>query len=174
MTVANGSTILAADLNALTSLSLVLMRTDNRRLPGYAPLIFTFQNLINGTPAARRTARFVVPVNMLVDTLAVITSPATSSAATITATVSAGGILDDWAMEVTGTLDTVTKKQSRLLFDGTMTAKPGLNQSTTSRVVRLLPKGAIIDVTVSTTNALATMVATIVLCSRSSLARGIS
>jgi hypothetical protein len=88
--------------------------------------------------------------------------------------VSAGGILDDWAMEVTGTLDTVAKKQARLLFDGNMDAKPGLNQSTTSRVVRLLPKGAIIDVNVSTTNALATMVATIVLCSRSSLARGIS
>ena len=174
MTVANGSTILAADLNALTSASLALMRSDNRRLPGYAPVIFTFQGLINGTPPARRTARFVVPVNMLVDTLAVITSPATSSAATITATVSAGGILDDWAMEVTGTLDTVTKKQGRLLYDGTMLAKPGLNQSTTSRVVRLLPKGAIVDVTVSTTNALATMVATIVLCSRSSLARGIS
>jgi hypothetical protein len=111
---------------------------------------------------------------MLVDTLAVITTPATSAAATITARVSAGGILDDWAMEVTGTLDTIAKKQARLLFDGTMTAKPGLNQATTSRVVRLLPKGAIIDVNVSTTNALATMVATIVLCSRSSLARGIS
>lgn len=174
MTVANGTTILAADLNALTTTSLTSMRTDNRRLPGYAPLIFTFQGLVASTTAARRTARFVVPVNMLIDTLAIITSPATSSAATITATVSAGGILDDWSMTVTGTLDTVTKKQSRLLYDGTMLAKPGLNQSTTSRVVRLLPKGAIVDVNVSTTNALTSMVATIVLCSRSSLARGIS
>jgi hypothetical protein len=109
---------------------------------------------------------------MLVDTLAVITTPATSSAATITATVSAGGILDDWSMTVTGTLDTIAKKQARLLFDGTMEAKPGLNQATTSRVVRLLPKGAIVDVDVSTTNVLATMTATIILCCRARLARG--
>ena len=174
MTVANGSTILAADLNALTTTQLGLIQADNARLPGYAPVIFTFQGLVATTVPARRRARFIVPANMLVDTLAIITSPATSNTATITATVSAGGILDDFSMEVTGTLDTVTKKQSRLLYDGTMLAKPGLNQSTTSRVVRLLPKGAIVDVTVSTTNALATMVATIVLCSRSRLARGIS
>ena len=174
MTVANGSTILATDLNALTTTQLGLIQVDNARLPGYAPLIFTFHGLINGTPAARRTARFVVPVNMLVDTLAVITTPADSAASTITATVSAGGILDDWSMKVTGTLDTIAKKQSRLLYDGTMLAKPGLNQSTTSRVVRLLPKGAIVDVNVSTTNSLANMVVTIVLCSSSRLARGIS
>ena len=174
MTIANGSTILAADLNALTTTSLGLIQADNARLPGYAPIVFTFQGLVAGTVLARRKARFVVPVNMLIDTLAVITTPATSAAATITATVSAGGILDDWSMSVTGTLDTIAKKQARLLFDGTMLAKPGLNQSTTSRVVRLLPKGAIVDVEVVTTNALATMVATIVLCSRLRLARGVA
>jgi hypothetical protein len=172
MSITNGASIAAADLNALTTTQLGLIQADNARLPGYAPIIFTFQGLVSGVALARRRARFVVPVNMLVDTLAVITTPATSSAATITATVSAGGILDDWAMTVTGTLDTIAKKQARLLFDGTMEAKPGLDQATTSRVVRLLPKGSIVDVEVDTTNALTTMVATIVLCSRSRLARG--
>lgn len=174
MTIADGSLILAADLNALTLADLALLRTDNARLPGYHPLTFTFQGLLSSTAANKRKARFVVPYNMLVDTLAVMTTAANSSAATITARVSAGGILDDWAMEVTGTLDTVAKKQARLLYDGTMSAKPGLDQSTTSRVVRLLPKGAIVDVEVSTTNTLGTMVATIVLCSRIQLARGVS
>lgn len=174
MTIADGSLILAADLDALTLADLVLLQADNARLPGYHPLTFTFQGLVASTAANRRTARFVVPQNMLVDTLAVMTTAANSAAATITARVSAGGILDDWAMEVTGTLDTVAKKQARLLFDGTMSAKPGVDQATTSRVVRLLPKGAIVDVDVSTTNTLATMVATIVLCSRIHLARGLS
>lgn len=174
MTIADGSLILAADLNALTLADLVLLQADNARLPGYHPLTFTFQGLLSSTAANKRKARFVVPCNMLVDTLAVMTTAANSAAATITARVSAGGILDDWAMEVTGTLDTVAKKQTRLLYDGTMSAKPGLDQATTSRVVRLLPKGAIVDVEVSTTNTLGTMVATIVLCSRIHLARGVS
>lgn len=174
MTIADGSLILAADLDALTLADLALLQADNARLPGYHPLTFTFQGLMSTTAANKRKARFVVPQNMLVDTLAVMTTAANSAAATITARVSAGGILDDWAMEVTGTLDTVAKKQTRLLFDGTMSAKPGLNQSTTSRVVRLLPKGAIVDIDVSTTNTLGTMVATIVLCSRIQLARGLS
>ena len=175
MTIADGSLILAADLNALTLADLALLQADNARLPGYHPLTFTFQGLMSSTtPANRRKARFVVPQNMLVDTLAVMTTAANSAAATITARVSAGGILDDWAMEVTGTLDTVAKKQTRLLYDGTMSAKPGVDQATTSRVVRLLPKGAIVDVEVSTTNTLGTMVATIVLCSRIQLARGVS
>jgi hypothetical protein len=174
MAITNGSSITSADLNAMTTTSLGLIQIDNARLPGYAPLIFTFQNLTASTSLARRKARFVVPVNMLVDTLAIITTPATSSASTITATVSAGGILDDWAMAVTGTLDTIAKKQARLLFDGTMLAKPGLNQATTSRVVRLLPKGSIVDVEVSTTNAATAMCATIVICGRARLARGIA
>lgn len=174
MTIADGSLILAADLDALTLADLAILQADNARLPGYHPLTFTFQGLMSTTAANKRKARFVVPQNMLVDTLAVMTTAANSAAATITARVSAGGILDDWAMEVTGTLDTVAKKQTRLLFDGTMSAKPGLNQSTTSRVVRLLPKGAIVDIDVSTTNTLGTMVATIVLCSRIQLARGLS
>jgi hypothetical protein len=174
MTIADGSLILAADLDALTLADLVLLQADNARLPGYHPLTFTFQGLMSTTAANKRTARFVVPQNMLVDTLAVITTPANSAAATITATVSAGGILDDWSMAVTGTLDTVAKKQARLLFDGTMSAKPGLNQATTSRVVRLLPKGAIVDVEVSTTNTLGSMVATIIVCSRIQLARGLA
>lgn len=172
MSITNGQLITKADLDALTTTQLALLQADNARLPGYVPLVFTFQGLVASLAAARRTARFVAPVNLLVDTLAVITTPATSAAATITATVSAGGILDDWSMEVTGTLDTIAKKQARLLFDGTMDAKPGLNQATTSRVVRLLPKGAIVDVDVSTTNVLATMTATIILCCRSRLARG--
>lgn len=172
MAITNGSLITAADLNTMTTAALAILQADNARLPGYAPLVFTFQGLIATTVAARRRTRFVVPSNLLVDTLAVITTPANSAAATITATVSAGGILDDWSMTVTGTLDTVQKKQARLLYDGTMAAKPGLNQSTTSRVVRLLPKGAIVDVNISTTNTLATMVATIVLCCRCRLARG--
>lgn len=172
MAITNGNLITAADLNALTTTQLGIIQADNARLPGYAPLVFTFQGLINTTVAARRRARFVVPANLLVDTLAVITTPANSSAATITATVSAGGILDDWSMTVTGTLDTIAKKQARLLYDGTMAAKPGLNQATTSRVVRLLPKGAIVDVDISTTNTLATMVATVILCCRCRLARG--
>jgi hypothetical protein len=174
MTIADGSLILAADLDALTLADLVLLQADNARLPGYHPLTFTFQGLLSTTAANKRKARFVVPQNMLVDTLAVITTPANSAAATITATVSAGGILDDWSMSVTGALDTVAKKQARLLFDGTMSAKPGLNQATTSRVVRLLPKGAIVDVEVSTTNTLGTMVATIIVCSRIQLARGLA
>lgn len=174
MTIADGSLILAADLDALTLADLAILQADNARLPGYHPLTFTFQGLMSTTAANKRKARFVVPQNMLVDTLAVMTTAANSSTATITARVSAGGILDDWAMEVSGTLDTVAKKQTRLLYDGTMSAKPGLDQATTSRVVRLLPKGAIVDVEVSTTNTLGTMVATIILCSRIQLARGLS
>ena len=174
MTIADGSLILATDLDGLTLTELGLLRTDNARLPGYHPLTFTFQGLVDTTTANRRRATFVVPYNMLVDALSVITTPANSSASTITARVSAGGILDDWAMEVTGTLDTVAKKQTRLLYDGTMSAKPGLDQATTSRVVRLLPKGAIVDVTIETTNTLASMVATVILCSRIQMARGLS
>lgn len=167
MTVANGSIILAADLNTLVTPSLALMRTDNARLPGGVPFTMEFHGVTDVSP---RSCRIVIPVDMLVESIAVQTSAA-SAASTITVDVTGDGALPVFAMRVTGTTSAGLKKQSRLLFDNTMTANPGVSPETTSRVGRILPRGSTVDVFVTTSNTLATMIVQVVIVARSRLAR---
>lgn len=175
MTIVNGSTILAADLNAMALSSLALLQDDNARLPGAIPLTVEFHGLVASTDSYRRRARIVIPTDMLLESIIVQTSPANSAAATITVDLTGDGALPAFACRVTGTLGTAgVTKQGRLLFDNSMVANPGVTPELTSRVARLLPRGSTILLTVETTNTLNTMVAQVTLAGRSRLAREIA
>lgn len=174
MTIGNGSIVLAADLNAMALPALSLLQADNARLPGGAPISLCFPGLVAGLARYRTTKKIVIPVDMLVEAIAVQTSPATA-ASTITVDITGDGALPNFAMRVTGTLAAAgVTKQARLLFDGSQTnmAKGNVDPALTSRVPRLLSQGGTITVIVSTTNVLATMAAQVVIIGRSRLARG--
>lgn len=171
MSITNGSTILAADLNAMALPALVNTRVDNARLPGGVELMATLVGVVDTTPAYRSKVRVVVPVDMRVESVAVQCSPGTVGAVVVV-DVTGDGALPNFAMQVRATLTAGLAKAARLLFDNTMTANPGVTPSLTSRVGRLLTRGSTITITVtSATNVVATMVTQVVIVGRSSHAR---
>ena len=171
MTIANGSTILQADLNAMSALSLSKARLDNARLSGGIPLTVTFHGLVASTPVYASKSRIVIPVDMLVDSLVVLISPGTATT-TVTVDVTGDGALPNFAMRIIGTVDAgVAVLPARLLFDNNMSANPGVSPQLTSRVARLLPRGSTILITATTTNIVATMSVQVTLAGRSRLAR---
>ena len=171
MTIANGSTILAADLNTMAQPALVNTRVDNTRLPGGVEFIATLVGVVATTPSYRSKVRVVVPVDMRVESIALQTSPGTVGAV-VTVDVTGDGALPNFAMRSQVTLTAGLAKSSRRFFDNTMAANPGVNPELTSRVGRLLPRGSTITITVSApANLLATMVTQVVIIGRSNLAR---
>lgn len=86
MTIANGQAILAADLNALWATGLASLRTDNAGLPLGHELAFSFAGIVATTPAYKRKAVFVAPVDSYLETLAVQSSGCTA-ASTVTVTL---------------------------------------------------------------------------------------
>lgn len=166
-----GFPVEADDLNGMTSGAIEDIRSDNAALPGIVELSATFPGLVTSTPVYCRKQRIVIPCDMLVESLCVATGPATSGASTITVLVTGDGALPNFAMKVTGTLNVGRLKQNRLLFDNTLLANQDVTPELTSRVMRLLPKGSTIFVTVETTNALNTMQAQVLIAGRSFLAR---
>lgn len=171
MTIANGQPVIAAELNNLNGADMENLRGDNERSPGGVLFHCQFPGLVASTPARRSKRVLVIPVDMYVDSLAVQTTPGTA-ASTISVEVTGDGALPNFAMRLEGVLSsTLVKKHPRLLFDNNLSAKPGVDPALTSRVMRLLPKGSTITITVSTTNAVATMECQVTLCGRSYFAR---
>lgn len=172
MAIANGSPVLAADLNALGGASRVAMQTVMQRLPGALYIDALFSRLTTSSASATRRMKFVVPFDVYVESVCVQTTTADSAASTITVDVTGDGVLPPWAMRVSDTLTTgATKKHARLLFDNGGSANPGVTPELTSRALRLLPKGSTVTISVETTNTLATMEAVIVLACRQYRAR---
>lgn len=171
MTIANGQPVEANDLNNLNGADMENVRSDNERLPGGVLVHFQLAGLVASTPPRCSKRVLVIPVDMYVDSLALQTTPGTA-ASTISVEVTGDGALPNFSMRLEGVLSsTLVKKHTRLLYDNTLTAKPGVDPALTSRVMRLLPKGSTITITVSTTNVLATMEAQVTLCGRSNFSR---
>lgn len=153
MSIANGFSVEAADLNATGQIPLGRAQADNAQLPLGHEYVATFQNLVGGgspTPVNRSKAVFVVPYDCFVESLAVVANDMTNGAS-LTVALSCPGVLDAFPVAVTTTLVSGALKVSRFLFDnskanataGYMSANPAL---------RLLPKGATVTVNTSTTS----------------------
>ena len=175
MTIGPLEVIDANDLNTLVTPALALLQADNGRPAGGVPFTLTFAGLVASAADYRRKVRFVVPVDMVVDSIAVQCSPAHSDTATCTVDITGDGALPSFAMRVIGQLSsTVTTKLPRLLFDNAPVANPGVDPKLTSRVGRLLTQGTTVLVTISTTNTRTKMVAQVTIACRSKLAREIA
>ena len=148
MTIANGSPITAADLNALTTTELALLQTDNASPPGITHVSRQFFGVVAGTAAHRRKSIWVVPANILVESVAVQTSDHTAASTT---TVRVTDNIGLFPFEVTGMTGAGRTQMARRLFDGTKT-NVGKDFATTSRVVWALLKGSIVTIEVETTS----------------------
>lgn len=168
MTISNGSSIIASDLNTLISTELGLLATDNAQLPLGFVQSFTFPNLVSGTGSTRRKARFVAPFDCYLEALCVQAADQTASS-TVKAAVTGDDTLVDnlgdtddfgeerglafWPVKVSGTAGAGITLLSRLLFDNTK-KKVGLggNFATSSKAFRLISKGSTLLVSASTTS----------------------
>lgn len=167
MPIFDGNPVLSAELNLMTASPQENARDVVRIAPGALLFSAHFAQLIDTSPPAACRVKFVVPYDIYVESLCVLTSRANSNAAEITVDVTGDGVMPPFAMRVKGTLNSASAvKQNRLLFDNGGVANPGVTPELTSRVLRLLPKGTTITVSVATTNTLATMEAQVVLACR--------
>lgn len=164
MAIANGSTILTADLNAMLSSTLAAIQADNAQLPAGLELNLSFPGLVNATPAEQRKAIFVAPFDLLVDAIAVQSSGFTA-ASTLTVAVTGDGPVVNWPMTVSGTVGAGVVKLARLLYDNTKT-NPAKSFATTSRAFRVFPRGSTITVTASTSSVAAGSLCTVNLAMR--------
>lgn len=147
MTIANGNTIAAADLNAWLTTQLGLIQDDNEQLPLGTLLNFFFHDLVTSTPERQRKAVFVMPFDGLVEVLAPQCGDHTAASA-FTVALTADGAFANWPTSLTGTVGAGINKPTRLLYDGTKT-KAALNFSTTARAFRVLPRGSTVTLVVS-------------------------
>jgi hypothetical protein len=153
VTISDGSAITAADLNALTTTDLARLQDDNALVPLGFYYNASFKNLVTGTNALYRRARFVVPCDCYVEAMALQASEFTA-ASTITAAVTGDGALTNWPITLTGTVGAGRTNVTRLLYDNTKTKvrASGGGFATTSQAFRVFPRGSTITVALSTTS----------------------
>lgn len=169
MTISNGSVITAADLASLTTAPLLAMRVDNAQVPCGEQINFPFNGLVASTPAASRTAVFVLPHDILVETVGCNTFLMTAaSRTTVTVVCDATPTMP---IVVESATSAALVRFARLAFDGVLSSKTDKDFSTTSRAVRVWPRGSTVTVTVSTTSVATTSTCHVYLSGRSFLAR---
>jgi hypothetical protein len=83
MTIADGSAILASDLNALTTAQLALMQADNAQLPQLIRHNIYFHGMVAASSPITTFSTFVVPWSMHLMAVAVRTA-AFTAASTLT------------------------------------------------------------------------------------------
>ena len=147
MTIANGNTITASDLDAWVTTQLGLIQNDNEQKPAGVLLNFFFPDLVTGTPERQRKAIFVMPFDGLVEAVASQCGDHTASSA-FTVALTGDGALVNWPTSQAGTVGAGITKPSRLLYDNTKT-KASLNFSTTAQAFRCFTKGSTVTLVVS-------------------------
>lgn len=161
MAITNGSTILKADLDAMATTQLGLVRDDNGQAPGVYELHLQFRGVVAGSTDAHARYVFVCPFDCYLETFAVsagdqvgtVRGAVTGNATVVdgladTASIGDEGQLVFWPTKVSGAAGAGLTQLGRLLYDGTKT-KQGLNFATTNRAHRTLLKGSTITVSVS-------------------------
>lgn len=174
MTIADGQLITAADLVGLTTAQLALIRTDNARLAGVVNHCYTSFNIIGGgapTALLLRTWKFVVPVDTIVDWVHMQGCQHTNPSTT-TITITPDGPAAAFPITLSGSTGSAGRVRfSSSLFDNTVTNVAD-NFSTTSRVLRVWPKGTTVTVVISTTNVVVASSIGINICGRAFNSRG--
>ena len=171
MTISNGSLITAADLNTLTSTQLGLIRADNARLAGVVNHSYTSFNIVGTTSLLLRTWKFVVPVDTIVDWICLQgcqhTNPSTTSI-----TITPDGPAAAFPIVLSGSTGAAGReRRSSALFDNTVTNVAN-DFATTSRVLRVWPKGTTVTAVIATTNVVAVSSIGVNICGRSFNSRG--
>jgi hypothetical protein len=172
MTIADGQLITAADLNAMTTAALALIQADNAQLPGAVQPSWQSFGIVAGTSPAARTWVFVAPVDLIVENVVVQACDHTA-ASTTTVTLTPDGPAAAFPIAVTGTTGAGRTVLRSPVFDGTPT-NVGKDFSTTSRVVRVWPKGTTVTVVVSTTSVAAASAINIAVVARAFYSRGLA
>ncbi len=167
MTIANGSPILAADLNGLTTAQLALLQADNAALPAVFHANRQFFGVVASTPAYRRKSIWVPPANILVESVAVQASDHTAASTTTVRITDNVGL---FPFAVSGTTGAGRTQLARRLFDGTKT-NVGKDFATTSRVVWVLLKGSRVTIEVETTSVAAASAVQVVIVGRQFIGR---
>jgi hypothetical protein len=153
MTIADASTIIAADVNALITSGLATIQDDNDRLPLCFRFATQFPNLVASTDPLYSRARFVLPFDCYLETLAVLCGDQTASSS-ITATLTADGAQRDWPTSITGTAGAGATALGRLLYDNTKSKiqKNSFGFGANARAFRTFTKGGTAILAMSTTN----------------------
>lgn len=172
MAIANGSTISEADLDAMITASLALLQADNGQVPGGLELHFQFNNVVTTTAALRRTAKFLMPFDGMVESIAIETGDMTA-ASTTTATLAGldGEVLSLWPATVSVASGAGNAKGARKLYDGTKQKISSKGFATTAQPVRTLLKGDPLEVVVVTTSVATPSMCHVVIVLREFLAR---
>lgn len=150
MTLANGSTILATDLNAMFPAPLATMAADNAQLPAGAHVPFKFDGIVASTTAERTKCIFVVPFDVFIEAMAVTTNGMTNPS-TVTVAVTGDGALPNFPISVTQVVTAAFTNLVRVVFDGTK-GRVGKFAMASNRAIRVFPRGSTITVSVTTTN----------------------
>ena len=150
MAISNGSTITAADINAMLSTALGDVSDDDAQLPLGCELNLNFPG--PNTTAILRRFTLIAPCDLLVEVAAVQAADLTA-ASTVTVTITGDGGLINWPITV-GPFATGSGVVAgpRILFDN---AKTNVSKdfATTAAAFRVFPKGSTIIISAATTSA---------------------
>lgn len=153
MTIALGSTVLAADVNTIVTSSLTNLRTVAALAPLSWRVPLRFAGITSSTPDYRRTCEFVVPNDCYIDSVALHAADLTASSA-IRLDITADGALRSWPITMSGTVSGTSFNATRLLYDNTRvkTDANGRRFATAGRAFRTLTKGATVTAVAVTTS----------------------
>lgn len=159
MTIANGSAIALADINAMTTTALGNVRTDNAQLPIALEWTVPFRAMRSNapiTPEYARRAFLVAPRDLWLDTLTLkVHGLNGTTTATIEQEAAVGTALAfiSATVSVVGAGAAATASAVRTLYDNTRaSAKSALIP--VNPVFRTVPKGTRMRMTLTTTNTL--------------------
>jgi len=153
MAISNGNPVLAFDLGTMTSTALLNVGADNGQGPLGHEQTHTFFNIVGGgtpTSAQRSKAIFVVPFDCFVESLVAVANDLTNGS-TVNVALTSAGVLDAFPLAVSQTVVTGAAKLTRILYDNSR-ANAAASYMASNPALRLLPKGATVVVTVSTTS----------------------
>lgn len=150
MAMTNGSTILAADLNAMLSTQLALMAADNAQLPVGFHSQHRFDGIVATTPVERSLSVVVVPFDCYVEALIVTTNGMTNPS-TVTVSVTGDGALPNFPISTTQSVTAAFTNLVRFAYDGTK-GRVGKLAMPTNRAFRVFPRGSTLTVAATTTN----------------------
>jgi hypothetical protein len=154
MTIANGSPILAADLNALLTTSLVAIQADVAAKDLAYDWTYRWRGLLAATDEHEREARFIAPHDLVVESVALAIAN-TDGTTTLTLESESGIALFPYAVTATGAGAGSTVKAARILFDNRGGVLTDTASILSNPAARTLHRGDSLLLRVTTTNALA-------------------
>lgn len=151
MSIADASSIIATDLNAMTTAAQIALNADATAAPLGFEVNLQFANVVAGSTSRFCKTVFVVPFDCYLETLAVTTGDMTNPS-TVTVTITGDGALPNWPTTVTGVVGASPANMARLLYDNTKAGAAGVDFATVSRAFRVYPKGSTVTVQASSSS----------------------